>query len=106
MFTFAVDGLAFSSGNAFDHVTSITLADVADLAAATIDVGIDGRLGLMNVIYETSDVWKITKNLAKQVVAGAQVDITYDTYDMAAAIGIAANDDFTIWYKSNLNIVS
>ena len=106
VFTFAVDGLAFSSDNAFDHITSVTLADVADIGAATLDVGIDGRLGLMNIIYETGDVWKIIKNGAKQVVAGAQVDVDYDTYDMAAAIGIALNDDFEIWYRSNLNIIN
>jgi len=106
IFTFAVDGLAFSSGNAFDHVTSVTLADVVDTGNATFVMGIDGRLGLKNVISETADVWKITKNLAKQVVAVAQVDVAYDTYDMAAAIGIALNDDFVIYYRSNLNIIS
>jgi len=104
VYTFADDGLAWSSDNAFDTVTSITLADRAG-AAATIDVGIDERLGLMNVIYETGDVWKITKNLTRQVVAGAQVDIDYDTYDMSV-ITLAATDDFVIWYRSNLNIIS
>ena len=105
IFTFAADGLAFSSDNAFDHVTSITLADRAG-AAATIDVGIDGRLGLMNVIYETGDIWKITKATVKQAVNPAHVDVDFDTYDMAAAIGIAVNDDFEIWYRSNLNIIA
>ncbi len=104
IFTFADDGLAFSSDNAFDHVTSITLADRAG-AVATIDVGIDERLGLMNVIYETGDIWKITKNIVKQVVAVAQVDVDYDIYDMSV-IGLALNDDFEIWYRSNLNIVA
>ncbi|MBA7638112.1 hypothetical protein ES703_45764 [subsurface metagenome] len=105
VFTFAVDGLTWSSNNAFDHVTSITLADVADLGAATLDVGIDDRLGLQNLIYETSDVWKITKNLAKQTVAVAQVDTDYDTYDMSVII-LALNDDFVIYYRSNLNTIS
>lgn len=103
IFTFAADGLAFSSDNAFDNVASITLADRAG-AAATIDVGIDERLGLMNVIYETADVWKIIKNGAKQVVAVAQVDVTYDIYDMSV-ITLALNDDFDIWYRAPLNII-
>jgi len=105
VFTFADDGLIFSSDNAFDHVTSVTLADVADIGAATFVMGIDERLGLMNPIYETSDVWKITKNLVRQVVAGAQVDVDYDIYDMSV-IGLAVNDDFIIWYRSNLNVIS
>lgn len=106
VFTFDDDGLVFSSDNAFDHVTSVTLADVVDTGNATFVMGIDGRLGLMNVIYVTSDVWKIIKNGAKQAVVGAQVDVDYGTYDMAAAIGIALNDDFEIWYRSNLNLIS
>ena len=105
IFTFADDGLTFSSDNAFDHITSVTLADVADTGTATFVMGIDTRLGLMNRIYETSDIWKIIKNGTKQTVAAAQVDTTYDTYDMSV-ITLAATDDFTIWYKSNLNIIS
>jgi len=103
VYTFADDGLAWSSDNAFDEVTSITLADRAG-AAATIDVGIDERLGLQNLIYETSDIWKIMKNGVKQIVAAAQVDVEYDTYDMSV-ITLAATDDFEIWYRSNLNII-
>jgi len=106
VFTFADDGLTFSSDNAFDHVTSITLADVVDAGgAATLDVGIDERLGLMNRIYEALDIWKITKNGAKQVVAQAQVDTDFDLYDMSV-IGLVLNDDFEIWYKSSLNLIN
>jgi len=96
IFTFADDGLAFSSDNAFDNVTSVTLADVADTGTATFVMGIDTRLGLQNVIYQTSDVWKIIKNGTKQTVAVAQVDVDYDIYDMSV-ITVAATDDFTIW---------
>ncbi|GAF82705.1 unnamed protein product, partial [marine sediment metagenome] len=105
VFTFGGDGLTFSSDNAFDHVTSVTLADVVDAGNATFVVGIDARLGLKNVIYETSDVWKIIKNGTKQTVAGAQVDVDYDIYDMSV-ITLAATDDFEIWYRSNLNIIN
>ena len=48
---------------------------------------------------------KVKENNVNAVVAAAQVNTTYDTYDMSV-IGLAATDDFTIWYKSNLNIIS
>ncbi len=105
VFTFADDGLVFSSDNAFDNITSVTLADVADTGNATFVMGIDTRLGLMNDIQETTDVWKIIKNGTKETVAGAQVDVAKDIYDMSV-ITLAATDDFEIWYRSNLNIIS
>jgi len=104
VFTFGDDGLTFSSDNAFDHVTSVTLADVVDAGNATFVMGIDKRLGLKNVIYETGDVWKIIKNGTKQTVAGAQVDVDYNIYDMSV-ITLAATDDFEIWYRDNLNTI-
>jgi len=66
----------------------------------------DGDALLWDRVYdETGDVYKIKKNNANAVVAGAQVNTTYDTYDMVV-IGLAATDDFTVWYKSNLNVIS
>ena len=47
----------------------------------------------------------IKKNNANATVATARVSTTYGTYDMSV-IGLGAGDDFTIWYKSNLNIIS
>lgn len=80
-------------------------AMTGNTGADTIDVGITDVLGLSNIIYATGDVYKIKKNNANAVVAGAQVDVDYDTYDMAV-IGLALNDDFEIWYRSSLNIIS
>jgi hypothetical protein len=78
-------------------VTSITGAGVGDV----LDVGIGIKLGLSNIIYSTGDVYKIKKDNADAVVAGAQVSVTYATYDMTV-IGLAATNDFTIWYKTKL----
>ncbi len=97
---------AGETSNAFATVTSITMsAMTGNTGADSINVGITDVLGLSNVIYDTGDVYKVKKNNANAVVAGAQVDITYDTYDMAV-IGLAVGDDFTIWFRSNLNIVA
>lgn len=94
------------TNNAFATVTSITMKDMTgNTSADSINVGITDVLGLSNIIYATGDVYKIKKNNANVVVAGAQVDTTYGTYDMAV-IGLAFGDDFTIWFRSNLNIIS
>ena len=74
-------------------------------AANTVACGIGIKLGLSNIIYATGDVYKIKKNNADATVAVAQVDTDYDTYDMSV-IGLGGGDDFTIWFKSNLNIIS
>jgi len=101
-----VSGWDWETSNAFAMITSIIMtARTGTGAGDTMDIGITDVLGLSNIIYETGDVYKIKKNNANAVVAVAQVNVTYDTYDMAV-IGLAATDDFTLWYKSNLNIIS
>ena len=99
-------GLVQTGNMAWATITSITVTSITGAGVGDVlDVGIGIKLGLSNVIYATGDVYKIKKNNANAVVAGAQVNTTYDTYDMAA-IGLAVGDDFTIWYKSNLNVIS
>ena len=99
------NGWDWETSNALANVTSIKMtARTGTGAGDTMDVGITDVLGLSNVIYATTDVYKIKKNNANATVAGAQVNITYDTYDFAV-IGLAATDNFTIWYRSNLNII-
>ncbi len=73
-------------------------------AGDTMDVGITDVLGLSNETYVDADVYKIKKNNANATVAGAQYDPAYETYDMAV-IGLGGTDDFTIWYRSNLNVI-
>ena len=98
-------GWSGETSNAFATITSIKMTSRTGTGAAdTMDIGITDVLGLSNIIYETSDVFKIKKNNANATVATAQVNTTYDTYDMSV-IGLGAGDDFTIWYKSNLNII-
>ena len=99
-------GLTGETNNAFATVSEVKIENQVNAAVGdTISVGITDVLGLSNIIYATGDVFKIKKNNADAVVVAAQVNTTYDTYDMVA-IGLAATNDFTIWYKSNLNIIS
>lgn len=99
-------GLIQTGNVAWATITSVTVTSITgDNAGDVLDVGIGTKLGLSNNIDATSDVYKIKKNNANAVVAVAQVNVAYDTYDMAV-IGLAVGDDFTIWYRSNLNIVS
>lgn len=100
------DGWDWETNNAFATITSIIMTERTGTGVGdTMDVGITDILGLSNIIYETGDVFKIKKDNANATVAAAQVNTTYDTYDMSV-IGLAATNDFTIWYKSNLNMIS
>jgi hypothetical protein len=83
---------------AFAKVTKIKFS--AAQANTEHSVGISDKLGLSNVIYESGDVYKIKKNNTN--VAVGTVDVTNGTVDCAA---ITVGDDFTIYYRSNLNIV-
>ena len=87
----------------FATITEIYIQTMTGRSAGdTLDIGLGSKLGLSNKIYSTSDVYKIKKNNANATVATAQVNTSYDTYDMSV-IGIAGGDNFTIWYKSSLN---
>jgi len=99
---------AGETSNAFATVTSITVHDMTGAAAGDIlDVGITDVLGLSNVIYATGDVYKCTKNGADYSgVGNITANATYDTVDVSTGGAIGAGDDFTIWYRSNLNILS
>ncbi len=105
-FTEAASPWDFETVNSYSTITSIIMtARTGTGAGDTMDIGITDVLGLSNNIYATADVYKIKKNNANAVVAVAQVNATYDTYDMAV-IGLGGTDDFTIWYRSNLNILN
>lgn len=99
------DGWDWETNNAFGTVSSIKMTTrVGTGVGDTIDIGITDVLGLSGDICRTSDVYKIKKNNGNQSVSGLQMDHTYDTYDMSV-IGLAATDDFTIWFKRNLNVI-
>lgn len=101
----------FTDASGWDWETSEAYAKIAYVKMTTrtgtgvgdtADVGITDVLGLANKMRSTSDVYKITKNSTYQTVAVAQVNTTYSTYDMSV-IGLAATDNFTIWYRTLIN---
>lgn len=99
------DGWDWETSNAFAVLTSVIMTSRTGTGVDdTMDLGITDVLGLSNVIWETGDVFKIKKNSANGIVAGAQVNVTYHTYDMSV-IGLSATDDFTVWYRSNRNAI-
>uniref|UniRef100_A0A6H1ZFD6 Putative pectate lyase n=1 Tax=viral metagenome TaxID=1070528 RepID=A0A6H1ZFD6_9ZZZZ len=88
---------------AFASVTSQEVDVIAGNGVGdTLSIGIGEILGLSNKINATSDVIKIKKNNANATVATAQVNAVNATYNMSV-ITLAATDDFTIWYRNNLN---
>ncbi len=98
------DGWTGETDNAFATITSIKMTSRTGTGAGdTMDIGITDHLGLSNVIYAAGDVYKVKENNADLPVVGGQVDVDYGTYDLNGAIGAA--DDFTIWFRSNLNVI-
>jgi len=95
---------------AFATISEITIPATVP-AGETIDVGIGSKLGLCNTIYETSDVYKVTRTTgtgataADYSVQGTDITVNaaYDTIDMATGAGIVAGDCYIVWYKTNLN---
>jgi len=100
------EDIAISAGGtaygnkAFATVSKITIPDGVT-ADDTVSVGISDKLGLSNIIYESGDVYKVKKNNADATIG--TVNITYGTVDCAT---ISGGDDFTIYYKSNLNVIA
>ncbi len=103
------DGWAGETGNAFATITSITFTrDAGTGAGDTLDVGIADKLGLSNPIDVAGDVYKVKKNTLDYSEEGASIttDATYNTVDVGTGAAIVGGDDFTIWCRSNMNIVS
>ena len=83
---------------AFATVSKVTYYSETNINIA-VSVGISDRLGLSNVIYAAGDVFKVKRGTT-DVPVGA-VDVANGTVDCAP---IVSGDDFTIYYRSNLNI--
>ena len=97
------DGWSGETNNAFAKVNSITFTREAGSGVGdTLNVGITDKLGLSNKIYESSDVYKVKKNNTDYT--NFSVDADYDLVSIDG--GITGGDDYTIWYRSNLNIIS
>ena len=109
--TLVPGGTAYGD-KAFATVSKITVpATVNGGGADTVTVGIGDKLGLSNVIYKTGDVYKVKVNNADKTSEfdmATDVDTDNGTVDMGslAAGGITGGDDITIYYRSNLNIIS
>lgn len=100
-------GLSQTGNKAFATVSEVGVDSIAGNGTGdTLDVGIGSKLGLSNVIYAPGDVYKVKKNNADYASGNYTVDATYDTVDVSTGGTISGGDDFTIWYKSNLNVVS
>ncbi|RLC79067.1 MAG: hypothetical protein DRJ03_24160 [Chloroflexi bacterium] len=84
---------------AFATVTKVTYYSESN-TNITVSVGISDKLGLSNLIYSSGDVYKVKKNNADIDVPS--VDVTNGTVDCAT---ISDGDDFTIYYRTNLNII-
>jgi len=84
---------------AFATVTKVTYYSESN-TNITVSVGISDKLGLSNPIYSSGDVYKVKKNNADIDVPS--VDVTNGTVDCTT---ISDGDDFTIYYRSNLNII-
>lgn len=105
-FTIVPGGTA-TGNEAFATISKITIPATVDGGSAdTVDVGIGSKLGLSNVINATGDVYKVKKNNADWAAANYTVNATCDTVDVSTGGAITGGDDFTIFYKSNLNIAS
>lgn len=96
------DGWSGELNNAFATITSITFTREAGTGVGdTLDVGIADKLGLSNIIYAAGDVFKVKENNADYT--NFTVDATYHTVSIDGVIGAAS--DYTIWYRTNLNII-
>lgn len=105
-FVFA-GGLSQTGNIAFATITSVTVNSITGAGVGDIlDVGIGSKLGLANNIYATGEVYKVKKNNADWPAANYTVDATYDTVDVSTGGAIGGGDDFTIYYRTNLNIVT
>ena len=97
------DGWDWETNWAYAKITSIIMsARTGGGVGDTMDIGITDVLGLSNNVNLAADVYKIKKNNTDEAVVAGDVNVTYDTYDMATAV-IGAADDFTIWYNGNIS---
>jgi len=100
------DGLVQTGDVAFATVTSVVITDLAGAGVGDlVDVGIGSKLGLSNIIYATGYVYKVTRNAADYPTASYTVNATYHTVDMSIGAGIVGGDDYTVWFRVNLNVI-
>lgn len=90
----AISGNQTITGSvAWASITSFTLPTRTE--AVTFSVGLGTKLGLPIIPVASSDVFMVTKN--NTYTTAYTVDTTYGT--VAPTVVVAANDDFSIWFK-------
>lgn len=100
-------GLVQTGNVAFATITSVTVTSIVGANAGDIlDVGIGSKLGLSNVIYVAGDVFKVKRNNVNSPPADYTVNATYHTVDPTLGGAIVGGEDFSCWFKSNLNIIA
>ena len=100
-------GLVQTGNVAWTTITSVTVTSInGDDAGDVLDVGIGSKLGLSNIIYVAADVYKVKRNNAHYPTASYTVNATYCTVNVSTGGAIVDGDDFTIWFRSNLNIIA
>ena len=98
-----LDGWTGVTAVAFATFTSIQMTSRTGTGVAdTMDIGQGSVFGLANPI-SAGDVFKVKKNNFNWPAASYTVNTTYNTVDPSTGGGISGGDDFTIWYKVNLN---
>ena len=95
-------GATAYSNKAFATVSKITIPKTVT-SADNVSVGIYDKLGLSNKIYATGDVYKCKRSNADYTVP--TVSVAYGTVDFSGD-PLGAGNDITLYYRSNLNVVS
>ncbi len=100
-------GWTGETANAYATITSIIMtARTGTGAGDTMDIGIGSKLGLSNKISAAAQVFKVTKNKADWPAASYTVDATYSLVDVSTGGAIVADDNFTVSYKTPMNLAS
>jgi len=106
VFVFA-GGLVQVGNVAFSRITSVTVNSIVGAGVGDVlDVGIGSKLGLSGIFRIAADVYKIKKNAADWPAASYTPNATYFTVDVSTGGAIGGGDDFTVWFRSNLNALA
>jgi hypothetical protein len=92
---------------AFSEITSIQITKKTGSGTGdTLSVGIGSKLGIANKIFANTDILEIKKNNSDMTPKSYTINTYYDTIDVSSGGAITTGDDFTIRYRSNLDILS
>lgn len=108
----------FESVNGFSQTGEIAFISISEVEVDSImgpgtgdilNVGIGSKLGLTHAVYENknneNDVYKVEKNGVNYPSNSYDVNLANNTVDVSKGGPITSGDDFTISYRSSLNIL-